>query len=128
MTNPHIKVEQSHEEEWEYSVGHLNGDGTYSAEADWDDEEVTDDIDEARSWVADALDSGTYNNAVLVRKPKSRWEPVPEKDNDYWVDGHFIHASMVDAAKAEYTRMYGGEPETVREWRNEDQAELEELT
>ena len=66
------------DQEWEYSVGHRNSDGTYSAEADFDEDELTDDLDEAREWVDEALDSGTYDNAILVKRAPKLWLPVEE--------------------------------------------------
>lgn len=62
--------------EWEYSVGHHNRSGRVSAEGDYDDDEITNDIAEAMAWVDEALESGTYANAILVRRQKSAWEEV----------------------------------------------------
>lgn len=54
------------EPDWEYTLGYVNYDGKVLAD---DDDDVTTSIDEARSWVQEALDSGQFSNAIVVGKP-----------------------------------------------------------
>lgn len=56
----------SDDTEWEYTVGYVNYDGQVLPE---DEDETTIDIDEAREWVQEALDSGQFSNAIVVGKP-----------------------------------------------------------
>lgn len=65
---------QETDTEWEYTVGYVNHDGQVLAE---DEDETTSDIDEAREWVQEALDSGQFSNAIVVGKPVgSPWVAV----------------------------------------------------
>lgn len=67
------------EPEWEYAVGYVNYDKRVLVE-----DEVTLDLEEAQEWVADALDSGVFSNAIVVRRPASvrSWEPVEGKSDE----------------------------------------------
>lgn len=69
------------EPEWEYAVGYVNYDKRVLVE---DEDEVTLDLEEAQEWVADALDSGVFSNAIVVRRPASvrSWEPVEGKSDE----------------------------------------------
>lgn len=61
--------------EYVYTVGLVNRDGSIHAE---DEHLVTEDREEAGEWVEDALASGTFSNAILVRRPKVVWEAVSD--------------------------------------------------
>lgn len=59
-----------------YTVGFVSPSEAVVAHDEWI---FTEDQSLAREWVAEALASGTFSNAILVRRPENIWEPVEGK-------------------------------------------------
>lgn len=64
----------SDDTEWEYTVGFVNHDGRVIAQ---DPEDTTESLVEARGWVEDYIETGTFDNAIVVGKPMvSPWVAI----------------------------------------------------
>lgn len=61
------------EPEWEYGVGGVGSDGKVWCD---DEDELTSDKSEAQEWVEEARASGTFSNAVVVKRRVNPWLPV----------------------------------------------------
>ncbi|QIK64555.1 hypothetical protein G7068_16030 [Leucobacter viscericola] len=75
-------VPEATEPEWEYSVGHRNSKGGYSADADMDEDELCTSLIEVQERVVEAVESGTYANALPLRRRQRVWLPVPERGEE----------------------------------------------
>ncbi len=60
--------------EWEYAVGGMNPGSTEAWAHDEDD--ISSNFDTARAWTDEAIASGSFSNAIVVKRRVNPWLPV----------------------------------------------------